>query len=194
MTLEETVHALRLLKANGPAAVRLWWRERHCNHLHVLSRKPPVVYLWRGRDDTALHEELRDQPLWVFYLFPWCTTPQDIEPAAAEVKKRLARFPGHRIVFLCNEAHTVGPLRAAGVEAIFCNQNAFINETVFQPIPDIPREFDAVYNASLAPYKRHLLASRIESLMILTYSYPGTHNAEYGAEVRRGLAHAAWLK
>ena len=194
MTIEETLQACRLWKANGTEAVRLWWRERHRNHLHVLSRNPPVVYLWWGRDDTVLHEETRDLPLLVLYLFPWCATPEDIQAAAAGARKQLARFPRHRIAFLCNEAHAVEPLRKAGVEAVFCNQNAFVSEAVFHPLRDTPAEFDAVYNASLAPYKRHLLAAKIESLMLLTYRYAGTHTAEYGAEVRRALAHAAWLK
>jgi glycosyltransferase involved in cell wall biosynthesis len=192
--IEETIFAGRLWRANGRAAVRRWWDERNANHLHVFSRQPPVVYCWWGRDDYALQATLRHQPLLLLYLFPWCTKLEDVPTIAAEIKKRRQRFPRHRHVFLCNEAGTVAPLRAAGVEAIFCNQNAFINENYFRPLPGAAREFDAVYNAAMSPYKRHQLAAQVRSLLILTYTYAGTHRSAYEEATRRVLAHAAWLK
>lgn len=192
--LNEAVFAGRLWRANGAGAVRRWWRERNCTHLHVLSRTPAVVYLHWGREDRAIHEELAAEPLIVLYLFPWCTRPGDIAGIAARARERLRDFPGHRIVFLCNEAFTVEPLRAAGVEAVFCNQNGFINENFFRPLEHIPKKYDAVYSASLAPYKRHHLAAGIQSLQMLSYVYGGTHSDTYGAEVRRLLAHAHWAK
>jgi len=192
--IEDAIFAGRLWRANGRNAARRWWHERNANHLHVLSRDPPLVYLWWGKDDYALQHELRARPLILLYLFPWCTTLESLPGIAAEIQKRRTRFPQHRHVFLCNEAFTVEPLRAAGLEAVFCNQNAFINENVFHPLPGAAKEFDAVYNAALSPYKRHPLAAQVRSLMLLTYSYAGTHRGAYEEETRRVLAHAAWLK
>ncbi len=192
--IKDAVFAGRIWRANGRDAARRWWHERNANHLHVVSREPPVVYLWWGKDDHALQFELRNRPLILLYLFPWCTTLEAIPEIAREIHQRKANFPGHRHVLLCNEAFTVEPLRAAGCEAVFCNQNAFINENVFHPLPGAVKEFDAVYNAAMSPYKRHPLAARVKSLMLLTYSYAGTHRSAYEEETRRALAHAAWLK
>src|SRR5450432_1807740 len=193
-TIKDTVFAWRLWRANGAEAVRLWRGERNHNHVHVISADPPVVYLWWGRDDIALHEELNDYPLRILYLFPWCTTLEDIPQIVSQVQERLRRFRKHHITFLCNEAHTVEPLKTAGLNAIFCSQNAFVNEQIFHPITHAKKNYDAVYNASLATYKRHLLAAKVSSLMLLTYSYAGTHTQSYEATVREGLAHAAWPK
>jgi glycosyltransferase involved in cell wall biosynthesis len=192
--LKRATFSYRLWRAQGTNAVRAWWREIDHNHLHVLSRDPAIVYLWWGRDDSALHAELRGRPLTVLYMFPWCTTPEDIPGIAAQAAERKGQFPEHRIVFLCNEPDTVEPLRRAGAEAVFCNQNAFLNEDIFRPLNEIPKEYDAVYNASLAPYKRHHLAAKVSSLAILSYAYSGAYQDTYGAEVRGLLAHANWLK
>jgi hypothetical protein len=53
------------------------------------------------------------------------------------------------------------------VEAVICNQNALADERLFDVIPDSPKEYDAIYNARIAPYKRHYLATRIASLALL---------------------------
>lgn len=142
----------------------------------------------------ALHRGVKGRPMTLLYMFPWCTTLEDIPGIAGQVKDRLREFPEHRIVFVCNEVNSVEPLQQAGIEAIFCNQNAFLNEIVFRPLSDVPKEYDAIYNASLAPYKRHHLAAKVSSLAVLSYAYAGAYKDVYGAEVRCLLDHAAWLK
>lgn len=169
-------------------------REREHNHLHVISREPLVVYAWLGRDQTVLHKELRDRDLTVLYLDPWYTSDESMVIASKQIGETRRRFPSHRIVVLCNEAATVEPWRQCGVEAIFCNQNAFIDETAFRPLSGVARSFDAVYSASLAPYKRHHLAAKVASLALLSYTYSGTTNNAYQAQTRTALAHATWLK
>ena len=65
-----------------------------------------------------------------------------------------------------------------GVEAIFCNHNCFVNENVFT-IQEVEKKYDAIYNATLAPYKRQELAAKVESLAIITYRYGGTYDSEH---------------
>jgi glycosyltransferase involved in cell wall biosynthesis len=45
----------------------------------------------------------------------------------------------------------------------------------------------------MAPYKRHQLAAKIESLALITYRYGGTHQSDHEREIRSLLAHAAWV-
>lgn len=188
------LQAYRHFRVGGTASLRRFLAEHDHNHAHVLSVDPPVVYLWWGRDDSALHEELAASSLTVLYLFPWCYSSQELPSIAASVRKSRGRFPKHRTLFLCNEEYSVGELREAGIEAEFIHQNAFVNEEVFQPVPAVERTHDALYSASLAPYKRHGLAAGVRSLIMLSYTYGSTSNDEYAASVRRKLGHAWWAK
>jgi glycosyltransferase involved in cell wall biosynthesis len=111
------------------------------------------------------------------------------------VRKRLSDYPEHRIIFLCNEEYTVEPFRRNGVEALFCNQNAFINENVFTILSSQPKVYDAVYSASMTPYKRFELAAEVSSLMILTYRWAGHYQSDYEKKIRVLLKNNAnWIK
>jgi glycosyltransferase involved in cell wall biosynthesis len=169
-------------------------KERDSNHCHVFSLSPPVIYLCWERDDSALHRGLKDQKLTLLYMFPWCTLVEDVPFISRKIRETLKRFPKHRIVLLCNELFTVDLFRAEGLEAIYCNQNCFVNENVFKPDNSAVKQFDAVYNASMALYKRHALAEKVTSLALMTYRYSGTHSADYEVGVRKALAHAKWVK
>jgi len=192
--LQKWIQCYRHFRVGGTASLKRFLAEHGHNHAHVLSVDPPVVYLWWGRDDWALHGELEALSLTVLYLFPWCYSSQELPSIAAHVRGVKKRFPKHRVVFLCNEEYSVGELRQAGVEAEFIHQNAFVNESVFQPTPSVARTHDALYSASLAPYKRHALAAKVRSLAMLSYTYGGTSNDAYAASVRSALAHAWWAK
>ena len=176
-----------------PAAIRKF-REKDFNHCHVLSLSPAVAYLCWERDDTALHEGLKDRALTLLYMFPWCTSEEYIPSIVRKIKETLRRYKKHRIILLCNELFTVDLFISHGVEAIYCNQNCFVNESVFTINPSAVKIYDAVYNASMAPYKRHELAQKVESLALMTYRYGGTHTSDYEKRVRARLLHAKWIK
>ncbi len=167
-------------------------RDSQFAHVHVFSKDPAVVYLSWGTGREALHRQMKGRPLTLLYLFAGWWLPEEIPPVGEEVRRVLKRYRGHRVVMLCNEEFTVDLFRAEGIEAIFCNHNAWVNETIFQPGGE-PKQYDAVYNAAMSPYKRHLLAAQISSLALITYRYRNTYETGYEEEVRRALAHAAWL-
>ena len=50
----------------------------------------------------------------------------------------------------------------------FAPQNMFVDEAMYQPIPGRARRFDAIYNAQLAPMKRHELARHVPSCAYVT--------------------------
>jgi glycosyltransferase involved in cell wall biosynthesis len=73
----------------------------------------------------------------------------------------------------------------AGFEALTLNQNCLLNDAVFRPLQDVSPIYDAVYNAQLAPFKRHELAAKIERLALIFYPTPGCTTPQFHAEHAR---------
>jgi glycosyltransferase involved in cell wall biosynthesis len=107
------------------------------------------------------------------------------------VHRQLSRHPGHTFTYLANNEAQVGIFRRAGVRYALVNQNGIADERTFDITPDEPKDFDAVYNAVMLPFKRHHLAASVKRLALITYL-----KAESGAyfdEVACSLSQAAWL-
>ncbi len=167
-------------------------REQHCNHARVLSRDPAVVLLVWGRDDRHLHTLLRDRDLVILYLFFW-DIESEIATIAEQVRERTRALPRHRIMMLCNEPSQAERFIAAGVEALFVNQNALVDETVFCPTNNRPAiRWDAIYNAMLSPFKRIELAARVQRLCMITYKFPGSFLPDYMKTVKEAVPQAWW--
>lgn len=192
--MKQWIQAYRHFRVGGLRAATRYINELDHNHVHVISWNPPIVYLWWGRDDMALHQELADSNLTVMYLFPWCFDSGSLPAIRAHVNKVNQQFPRHKVIFLCNEEFSVDELRAKQLDAYFVHQNAFVNENIFRPRPGSIKTHDAVYSASMSPYKRHCLASKVNPLIIMTYLYDGATKDEYTAEVFKCLEHAWWAK
>jgi glycosyltransferase involved in cell wall biosynthesis len=168
-------------------------KERGSAHSHIFSEKPAVISLIWGSDRVVIHDVMANRPLTLLYLFAWSVTAQDIPGMSTLIRNALKRHPKHRVVMLCNELFTVDLFRAQGIEAIFCSHNCYVNENYFTVDPNAVKKYDAIYNATMAPYKRHQLAAKVESLALITYRYGGTHTGDYEQQIRAALAHAAWV-
>jgi glycosyltransferase involved in cell wall biosynthesis len=79
------------------------------------------------------------------------------------------RHPRHQLIFLCNSSAERDLLHRFGEAAIFLNKTCVTSEEVFRPLADVPVEFDAIYNAQLAPWKRHELALDVPSCAFIFY-------------------------
>ena len=100
------------------------------------------------------------------------------------------RRPHHRIVLLCNETEEFDALSAAGVEAIHCNHNAFVDEGLFKPVAEVTPAYDAVYNGAMARWKRHDLSRLVDKCALVFYRKPNDGpdaTMAYLAELRRQL-------
>ncbi|MCW2282997.1 glycosyltransferase involved in cell wall biosynthesis [Rhodoblastus acidophilus] len=82
-----------------------------------------------------------------------------------------ARHPRHKIIHMCNTQAEVDALRACGCRAEWFNHNIFVDPNIISPDPEAEKQFDAVYNAQLTPWKRHGLAREIPSVALLYHSY-----------------------
>lgn len=132
-------------------------------YLHSIESRPDFWETWKGRPAMILlirSWEIRD----ACHVDPW---------KAREAAHR-EKYPGHRLVHLANESCELSVLEAAGLDAVYCNHNALIDERVFKPREGAkagePREFDALYDARIARYKRHHLATRVPRLALIHYS------------------------
>jgi glycosyltransferase involved in cell wall biosynthesis len=149
----------------------------------ILSRDPLIVLASTGKGpdgniDIGLADRFWDRfgnrPA-TFLIVPSHTieseaTTMEMHRAADRCRPRCMH---HEVIFLCNSAREMELLRQAGETPLLLNKNVFTSELTFHPIPGAPIEFDAVYNASLSPVKRHELAVMIPRVAYVTYYHHG---------------------
>jgi len=160
---------------------------------HLVSRKPLILYIQGPLKPLVLvHKMARGKRMHILRGPIGC---EDHPRYAGKWKRYFSAarrlFPEHEVVFLCNTTASRDAFAHAGLPCVFFNQNSLLDENVYRIIPDVPKEFDAVYNAQMEKVKRHYLAARIQSLALITYridSQPG-----YYRRIRKELGHASWL-
>jgi hypothetical protein len=72
----------------------------------------------------------------------------------------------NRFVYLGATLSETSVMRRSGFEAVYVNHNSFINYAGIA-ILEVKKQYDAIYNAQLSPFKRHHLAKRVDSLALL---------------------------
>jgi glycosyltransferase involved in cell wall biosynthesis len=118
----------------------------------------------------------------------------------AKIKRRFAvlhrlRNRRHRLVFMCNTPEEAALLNELGEAAVFHNKTSSTSETIFKPLEGVAVEFDAIYNAQLAPWKRHELTLAIERCAFIFYRDligSSTQESEavlFARHATHGLAH-----
>ncbi|MER8806548.1 glycosyltransferase [Mesorhizobium australicum] len=159
--------------------------------VHVLSHDPLVIYTPIGGERplnsvVAIGRRLASRRA-AFLMMPNWTLerPRLIPKLGRDLAWHRERFPAHELIFLCNTEEERRLVTAVGGTAIFSNHNLMINEDIFRPLPDVPVEFDAVYNARISHTKRHHLAFDIERLAHITFSIGELPRAGNRAFIRR---------
>ncbi|ESX61924.1 hypothetical protein X760_07995 [Mesorhizobium sp. LSHC422A00] len=77
--------------------------------------------------------------------------------------------PRHSLIFLSNTQAEADLLNQSGEAAVLHNKTSTTSEHIFRPLDDVPVEFDAIYNAQLAPWKRHDLSLGIQRCAFVFY-------------------------
>ncbi len=119
----------------------------------------------------------------------WLTT---LEDAARQHEQLTTWRPGDAIIHCCNEQSLHGALWSAGIPSCYLPHNAFLDEELFAIVPEANIEFDAVYNARFAPFKRHALARNIPHLLLLGTIVAEGDDAAYADRVKQELSHAVF--
>lgn len=164
----------------------------------VLSAHPPIIYAcdwalkWRKHPVNRILWALRNRRAWVIVRLSW--THEQRPEAVAGLRRRFADGDRqHRYIFACNTPAEVTVFRRHGLNAFLCSHNAFSDERIYRPIAGAIRRHDAIYDARLSRFKRHLLATEVRSLSLITKFVPEPDVEEYRKQVRRALGHAHWF-
>ncbi|MFO0904145.1 MAG: glycosyltransferase [Pirellulales bacterium] len=149
-----------------------------------LSVEPPIL-LHTSSDD--LLRQLPESPVTRIQVYPWHHTADEIF-AFHEHDRRLR--PQDRLHHCVNTEAARQALEERGASVAFVTPNAFLDERRYTLAANASRLFQAVYNARMNPFKRHWLAERIGSLMIVGGVYAPDDSWDYFSEVRRRLPQA----
>jgi glycosyltransferase involved in cell wall biosynthesis len=89
-------------------------------------------------------------------------------------------YPRHEFIFLTNAQEENALLERIGLPNYRCHHNAFLDESIFRPLPEVEKDLDAVYTARPLPFKRHTLARRIPAWELLYYFDPAGKDKQEG--------------
>jgi glycosyltransferase involved in cell wall biosynthesis len=162
---------------------------------YVIFRDPPVIISYfedfqKNRDDIL--KVFKGRKFHALFQFGWHReTKERAEEVRAEAEAVKKISPGAEMIFLCNSEHEKNLIAATGLRAEFCHQNAFLDERRYAALT-VTKKYDAVYVARITPFKRHHLAARINSLLLI-----GDHTLKEEAhfrEIMRVLPNATWKR
>ena len=165
----------------------------------ILSAAPPIFYapywvnekLVLHQDMSPLFDRLAKTRAYFFYCwFWWIEEPPRVSAVKRFEQAHRRRYPKHQIIHLCNTARQCEVFRDAGLDALFCNHNAFVDEKIFFPIPRAQKKWDAVYDARFKYYKRHALARQVPSLALIYDWNPLIDDPAYVRQMRQQFTHA----
>ncbi|MDX8431810.1 glycosyltransferase [Mesorhizobium abyssinicae] len=159
--------------------------------IYVLSHDPLLIYMPIGGERplsliAAIGRHLASRRA-AFLLMPSWTLerPHVIARLGQDIAWYREHFPLHELIFLCNNEAERRLVAAVGGTAIFSNHNLMVSEDIFRPLPDVPVEFDAVYNGRISNTKRHYLGFDIERLVHIAISIGELPPAGDRAFIRR---------
>ena len=104
-----------------------------------------------------------------------------------------AAWPEHRHVVLCATRAELELYRSVRQPAILCTANVFVNEHRFTVHPPRERDYDALYNGQLVPFKRHELCVGIERLALIYHRWADPESAGYAQRVHAMLPSATFV-
>ncbi len=166
----------------------------------VLSADPLVLYLrdWVLADEPGallpVFRQYRYRPVTLLVEFSWShDDPWHVDHLELRKARHLRRHPRHRMIFLANSEVEHRLMTARGLGSAWVSHNAFVDPTLFRPLPGRPKRFDAVYDARICSFKRHHLATAVENLSLVTARVGRYHDEAYARSVRDAFPHAHWV-
>lgn len=139
---------------------------------YIISRKPPVVIcywhdFYNKLDDCAACFPA-GQNGYVLAMLGWHRETQErVDELVNDVSELAKKAPNIKPIFLANSQNEENLLNGHGLNAVFCHQNAFLDERRYKIIPGVHKHYDAIYIARITPFKRHELAAALPSLRLI---------------------------
>lgn len=159
--------------------------KRDYRNYYVLDTNPIVVVTSEATADLkAFSRIVRHRTAYFIKLFWWSR-----ETWASMAYERRCflihqdEFPQHQVTFLCNSERETHLADRLGLPSIFCNQNCLLDENLYTIREQVTKEFDAIYNARIDPFKRHHLLQGVQSLALIVG--PGLANTQERQQYRK---------
>lgn len=146
-----------ILKRHSPTVIYT------CNRwLNVESNSPLISVL----------DALSEQRVILIMGIWWTIEPGVGNPErfSTWVKSLHDRYPNLSILLCANSSVEYDVCQNYGMNAILANQNMFLDERIFKPLPGLAKVHDAIYNAQYLPFKRHELLSQTSSVALIGYN------------------------
>ncbi len=143
--------------------------------VRTLSIEPPVFMCGMPYDQyqgfaPAFGKRYGQRPAGFLIVPTWSIEyPDRADAIAAGHRWHRQAYPDHQLRYLCNSPGEADLLQERGLPALLLNHKLTVSDEIFRPLPDVPVEFDAVYNARFVVEKRHELAALIPSVAYLAY-------------------------
>jgi glycosyltransferase involved in cell wall biosynthesis len=151
-----------------------------------ISANPPVLRHSHSREhDIGLL--LPTTRIYRLLKYTWHCTADEIERYHWQAKKNR---PQHVLFHLVDESELLVELKARGISSEFVSHNAILDEKIFTIKSPVQKEYDAVYNARMSDFKRHLLAKGIPRLLMIGGVSAEGDSQSYFAKVRREIPQA----
>jgi hypothetical protein len=164
--------------------------------IYVISRQPVLFTSYWSDFFNNRSEILSAMPegrIYAVCMLGWHReTDERADELATEVAAAKQESGNLRAIFLCNSLREETLLKARGLEATYCHQNAFLDERRYRVMPNAQKRYDAIYIARVTPFKRHELARDIPSLRLIG-DYFEREKAHYET-VMHALPQASWKR
>lgn len=128
-----------------------------------------------------------DISVWMIFQIGYYKSEEAAREIRNEISEYQAQHPNFHFWFQNNSLEEDKRFKALGLNSLFINQNAFLDEKRYRIIPGKKR-YDAIYLARFTPVKRHFLAKNIKKLLLIGSYKPS--ESDYYQESRTILAHA----
>jgi glycosyltransferase involved in cell wall biosynthesis len=162
---------------------------------YVINHEPLIIITyWHDfviTQDDFLNSLSDHKDVYILIQIGWHReTPeraQELVDILAELEQKRT---GLHFTFLCNSPIEEKVIKAKGLNAVFCHQNAFVDENLYPVIPDAKKLYDAIYIARVTPFKRQELAQKIKSLRFIGWTSP--LETDYFDKIMTATPQAKW--
>ena len=172
---------------------------KHQASYSLISVKPLIFCLQYGyelenfdRMFNVLFEYLKDQQVYFLCFSAGYLEGVKIISAIKNLEEKYKKhYPGFVFIHLCSTMRQRVLFEEQNINAVFCNNNCMVDERLFFPQQAVEKKYDAVYDASLSPVKRHYLAAEIKNLALIFY-YPSFNEIDMANSraIKDSVSHA----
>jgi len=103
------------------------------------------------------------------YLWQYWDSTTEVEKHKI-IFEKLSKYKKIDVTIMANTVEDCRVLSEIGFRAIHVHHNAFLDESLFRIIHNVPRQYNAIYITQYKPYKRIELARKINNLGIITFN------------------------